>query len=85
MRIVLQAFICSVIIHVTYFSSIFLVGYIKTCLYKPDIASEWDKIDTLQNEVAFGMVISPVLSLLTFIGVAVICGIIILLYKRLLN
>lgn len=85
MRIVLQAIICSVIIHVIYFASIFLVGYIKASYYKPTIASEWDSVDPLQNEIAFGMVISPDFFLLTFIGVAAICGIIIFLYKRLMN
>ena len=39
--------------------AVFLVGYIKTSQYKPNIPSEWDNVNTLQNEVAFGIVVSP--------------------------
>ncbi|MBA9028842.1 hypothetical protein [Peribacillus huizhouensis] len=59
MKIILQAFIGSVIIHLVYIVCTMVVGYVKTKYYKPDIASKWDKVDYLQNEVAFGMVISP--------------------------
>lgn len=83
-KTVLQAFISSVVIHLVYIVGQILVGYIKTRNYKPDIASAWDKGETLQNEVVFGKVNSPFLYLLTFIGVTVICGIIIFLYKKLL-
>ncbi|MCM3412695.1 hypothetical protein M3676_22305 [Metabacillus litoralis] len=62
-----------------------LVGYIKTRNYKPDISSAWDKVETLQSEVDFGKANSPFLYLFTFIGVTVICGIIIFSYKKMLN
>ncbi|MED3562023.1 hypothetical protein [Bacillus xiapuensis] len=83
MKIVMQAIIGSIIIHIAYFVTVFLVGYIKTSLYKPNIQSEWDNLNTLQNEVAFGMTVSPVFIILTLVGVAVICGIIIYFYKKL--
>lgn len=83
MKIIIQAIIGSIIIHLAYFITVFLVGYIKTSLYKPNIPSEWGNVNTLQNEVAFGIVVSPIFIILTFVGVAVICGIIIYLYKRL--
>ncbi len=85
MKVVLQAFIGSIAIHIVYLVGMMLVGYIKTRNYKPDIASAWNKVETHQSEVVFGKVNSPFLYLFTFIGVTVICGIIIFSYKKLLN
>ena len=82
MKVVLQAIFGSIIIHIFYIVCITLVGYFKTKAYKPDITVEWDKVEMLQNEVVFGKVISPNFGLLSFGGVALICGIIIFLYKK---
>ncbi|QUW23085.1 hypothetical protein JSQ81_05825 [Sporosarcina sp. Marseille-Q4063] len=40
MRLVLQAFIGSIVIHVVYFVGMMLVGYIKTRNYKPEIINQ---------------------------------------------
>jgi hypothetical protein len=85
MKVVLQAIIGSIVIHVIYIVGMVLVGYIKTRNYKPDIAVASDKVEILQNEVVLGKVISPGFVFLTFVGVAVICGFIIFLYKKNLN
>ncbi|MEK3995926.1 hypothetical protein MKY29_14315 [Psychrobacillus sp. FSL K6-2365] len=85
MKLVLQAIIGSIVIHVVYSMGMMLVGYIKTRNYKPDFASAWDNVETLQSEVVFSKVSSPFLYLFTFLGVAVICGIIIFSYKKLFN
>ena len=83
MKTVIQAIISSIVIHVTYMVAVMVVGYIKTRNYKPDIEGAWEKVEILQNEVAFGKSSSPFLYLLTFIVVAVICGWIIFSYKKL--
>jgi len=83
-KTVLQAVMSSVIIHLVYIVGQMVVGYIKTRNYKLDIVSARDKGETLQNDVVFGKAISPFIYLLTFIGVTVICGIFIFLYKKLL-
>lgn len=85
MKTVLQAFIGSIIIHLVYMVGMLIVSYIKTKNYKPDIAKAWDHVETFQNEVVFVKVNSPCLYSITFIGVTVVCGIIILSYKKLLN
>ena len=82
MKVVLQALIGSIAIHIVFLVGMMLVNYIKTRNYKPDISSAWDKVETLQGEVVFGNVIPPFLYLFTFIGVTVICGIIIFSYKK---
>lgn len=82
MRIVLQAIFGSIIIHVLYFTGTLLTGYIQTKLYEPDFTGAWGRVDTLQNEVGFGMVISPSFFLLTFLGGTVICGILLFFYKK---
>jgi hypothetical protein len=85
MKVIFQAFIGSIVIHIIYIVGMMLVSYIKTRNYKPDITGAWDKVETLQSEVVFGKVNSPLLYLFTFIGVTVICRIIIFSYKKLLN
>jgi menaquinol-cytochrome c reductase cytochrome b subunit len=42
MRIVIQAFMGSIIVHALYFGSAIMVGSIKTSRYKPDIENAWD-------------------------------------------
>ena len=82
MKIIIQAFIGSIIIHVTYIVGMLLIGYLKTKFSKPDISTSWDNVVILQNEVVFGRVISPYFALLSFVGVAVIFGIITSINKK---
>ncbi|MFE4354202.1 hypothetical protein ACFVSS_24655 [Peribacillus butanolivorans] len=82
MKVVFQAFIGSIILHVFYFVSTMIVGSIKTSQYKPGIENAWGQAETLQNEVVFGKVISPFVYLVSLVGVALICGIIIFSYKK---
>lgn len=82
MRLVVKAFIGSIVIHVVYFVGMLLAGYIITRNYKPDITSAWDNVETLQSEVVISNDNSPILYLFTFVGVAVFCGIIIISYKK---
>jgi quinol-cytochrome oxidoreductase complex cytochrome b subunit len=84
-KIVIQALILSFLVHIVYFLGMFLVGYFQTISYKPDIKNAWQSVDYLQNEVAFGVSISPLSYLLSFLGVTFVCGIIIFLYKKLFN
>lgn len=85
MKVVLQAIIGSIFIHAFYVVLMMLVGYIKTKAYKPDIENAWGIVENLQNEVEFVSVTPPHLYVLSFLGVSVICGIIILSYEKLMN
>jgi menaquinol-cytochrome c reductase cytochrome b subunit len=67
--------VASIVLHLLYLVSMILIGYIKTRSYEPDFSSNWETLHVLQNEVAFGSTISPLFFLVTFIGVAVIGGI----------
>jgi hypothetical protein len=82
MKTFFQAIIGSIILHVLFFVSMFVVGYIKTITYKPDFSSEWDQV-ILQDSVAFGIIVSPIYSLSTFVGVAVVFGLIIVTINKL--
>ncbi|UII57666.1 hypothetical protein LS684_09690 [Cytobacillus spongiae] len=82
MKTIIQAFVLSFVIHVLYIGGTFVVGYIQTLNYHPDIAHKWESIDTLQNEVALRMVGSPLYYVLTFIGCALFCGLIIYGYEK---
>jgi hypothetical protein len=79
MKTVLQAVIASIILHIIYILSIRGIGYIKTIYYKPDMQGE---VYLLQNEVAFGTVISPYAYIISLLGVSIICASIIFLYKK---
>lgn len=81
MKILFQAVLGSLIIHVIYFLSTILIGFIKTVNYKPDLVANWEHVAVLQNEVAFGMVFSPVMFLFTFVFIAGIVGVILILTK----
>lgn len=59
MKLFLHGAIGSFAIHVIYFVSILVIGYIKTLNYTPDIEGSWNSVYSLQNEVAFGMKGSP--------------------------
>lgn len=82
MKLFIQAAIGSIAIHVLYFVSILVIGYIKTLNYTPDIEGAWNNVDTLQNEVAFGMTGSPFFFLFTFIGVTLFSELLIVLYRK---
>ncbi|MDI2589152.1 hypothetical protein OR571_19125 [Psychrobacillus sp. NEAU-3TGS] len=83
MKIILQAFIGSIIIHIIYTAYTIMGGYIKTKYYNPDIPKGWETVDVLQNEVAFGMIISPYFFLYSILSVTVICAIILFAYEKL--
>ena len=83
MSLVLQALSGSIAIHIVYFVGMMLVGYIKTRNQKPNFTSVWDNVEALKSEVAYSKANTPFLYLFTFIGVAVICGIIIFSCKDL--
>lgn len=79
MKTVLQAFMASIILHIIYILSTIGIGYIKTMYYKPDMQGE---VYLLQNEVAFGTVISPYVYLISLLGVFIVCASIIASYKK---
>lgn len=79
MKTVLQAVMASIILHIIYIFSTIGIGYLKTMYYKPDIKGD---VYLLQNEVAFGMVTSPHVYLISLLGVFIICASIISLYKK---
>ena len=85
MKLVIQALIGSVVIHLIYFICTVGFGYFKTKYYEPDIADTWNNVDILQSEVAFGQAISPLFYVLSLVGIAGICGIILFLYNKLVK
>ncbi|MFK2826893.1 hypothetical protein QYG89_14655 [Bacillus sp. B190/17] len=83
MKIMIQALAGSFFIHIVYFLSSFIIGYIKTIFYQPDISGTYNTVETLQNEVAFGgVVIHPFLFISSFFGMAIICGVLIIFLKK---
>lgn len=82
MKLLLQAFLGALFIHIIYFVALFAVGYVKTLTYRPNMALYWENAERLPQEVAFGTATSPVLYLATFFGVMLMCGILLFSYKK---
>lgn len=82
MKFVSKSILFSLIIHVIYFIGMMLVGYFKTKFYTPDISKAWNDVHTLQIEAAFGFVYSPLMFLVSFIGIGIISGLIIKIYQK---
>ncbi|MFL0366186.1 hypothetical protein ACH0BF_24655 [Pseudobacillus sp. 179-B 2D1 NHS] len=87
MKTFIQALFGSFIIHVIYILSPILIGYMKTRLYTPDVTNAFENVEYLQNEVAFGGIVkgSPWFLFISYLGVAIICGLVIILYKKLVS
>ncbi len=83
MKIVYKAIMYSLILHLAYFASMWFYGFIKTKIYQPSISQEWNDIAQLQDEVVFGVVLSPWYYVASFLGLSLLCGLIIYgFYKR---
>ncbi|WP_047984350.1 membrane protein [Ornithinibacillus californiensis] len=84
MKTVIQALVASIAMHLLYFLGTMLAGFVKTLNYQPEIGRSWDNVEMLQSEVAFGYVASTnFYYLYSFLGVTVVCGILIFLFKKL--
>lgn len=55
MKILIQAFFASLIIHLIYFLIVGLVGLIKTLTYKPNLSNVQNSA-SLPNNVSFGLI-----------------------------
>jgi hypothetical protein len=82
MKITIQAILCSFVIHIVYFISTMIIGYIKTKRYVPDIEAAWNNVEQLPNRVSIESTNSPALYFLSFVIVALLCGLIIFVSKR---
>ena len=83
MKIALQAIVASIIMHVSYIVCMTAVAYIETKNYKPEIISRGEQAIILQDEVVFGIIMSQLSIVFSLVGVAVVCGIILALYRAL--
>jgi quinol-cytochrome oxidoreductase complex cytochrome b subunit len=82
LKTIIQAIIASIAIHLLYFLGTMLTGLVKTLNYQPNIARAWNDAEMLQSEVAIGYVASTNFYLYSFLGVTVVCIIIIILFKK---
>ncbi|MCJ8008720.1 hypothetical protein ACFFF5_08900 [Lederbergia wuyishanensis] len=78
MKIFIQSLLASLALHLIYFGGTILYGYILTKNFTPNIENAVE----LDSEVAFGYAVDPRFLVFTFIGVALICGILIFSYKK---
>ncbi|MCM3745699.1 hypothetical protein M3193_16360 [Sporosarcina luteola] len=76
MKAVIQALLFSFLLHLIYIAGVLLTGSIQTKYYEPDILKSWNNVDVLQNEVAFGVIGSPLILLYTFIGTTLISALV---------
>ncbi|KAA0547815.1 hypothetical protein FZW96_08695 [Bacillus sp. BGMRC 2118] len=72
MKIVGRGIVISMILHIFYIISLFIVGYVRTWNYEPDLSKEYAHVQTLSSEVAFGSTGSPSIYIFIFIGGALL-------------
>ena len=82
MKLIVQSLVISFVIHCFYILGALVVGYLKTRNYRPDIEGEWKTVEILQQKTAFGAAVSPLVLVISFIGTALICGIILFVYRK---
>ncbi len=82
MNIIKRAVLLSTALHLLYVAGTFLLGFIQTATYEPDIIAEANHTDLLQDEVVIGTTGSPVLYVFTWIGLAVVIALFDLLLQR---
>ncbi|USB35091.1 hypothetical protein [Paenibacillus sp. YPG26] len=78
----IQSLVVSLVVHIVFIAGAVTIGYIKTKNHIPELENKWDKVEVLQQKVAFGVVGSPLYLIFTFLGVALIIGMIITSYKK---
>ncbi|MBS4196609.1 hypothetical protein [Lederbergia citri] len=78
MKILIQAILASLALHLIYFGGSILYGYFLTKNYTPNIKNSVG----LDSKVAFGYVVDPLFFVFTFMGIALICGILIFFLKK---
>ncbi|NGY80847.1 hypothetical protein F6Y03_00870 [Bacillus megaterium] len=81
MKTMIQAFAISLVAHVVYIAATISLGYWKTKMYQPDIASAWESVDQLSNEVVFGQGTTDCLRVWSLIGVTMISAVVLYVYK----
>ena len=82
MKTVIQALLFSFILHFIYIAGVLLTGYIQTKNYGPDITNSFENVYVLQNEVAFGVIGSPLVLIYTFISTTLVIALVLYSYKK---
>jgi hypothetical protein len=71
MRIVAQAVVGSLLLHIGYVVIVLAIGYIQTLNYQPEFSVD---VTVLQSEVSFGYIVSPFAILKSIIFVTLVLG-----------
>lgn len=82
LKIIIQSLLISFAIHLIYISGVLTLGYLETRNYQPNIDKSWNNVLVLQDEVAFGVEGSPFILMYTYIGIALISGLVLIIYRK---
>ncbi|TCI33523.1 MULTISPECIES: hypothetical protein [unclassified Exiguobacterium] len=72
MKTIKLGVLISTLLHLLYFVGTFTIGLIRTARYEPDIVSQANNVEMLQNEVVIGTTGAPLYFMLTFFGLTAI-------------
>lgn len=61
------------------------IGYIKTLSFQSEPLNDYGQLVYLQSKTTIGLSLSPMLLGISLIGLAIICGVFIKLYKQFIN
>ncbi len=77
-KLILKSMMVSAILHLIYFVSILVIGFVQTWNYTPELSNG----TPLSNEVAFGFTVSPILFVLSFVVLSVLVGGLLVTYRK---
>lgn len=82
MKLLWQAAVGAMLIHILYWMTTFLIGYVKTMMYQPNIEALFGNEQVLQTEVAFGYAISPLWYGFSFVAATLVIWGLLAVYKK---
>lgn len=82
MKNIVYAIIGSGVMHIIFYAATMAVGYAKAMMYRPNIVLALGNVNMLQTEVAFGSTSASFPHYLTFLGVTLLCWILLCVYQK---
>lgn len=79
MRMIIQALVGSAVVHAIYFAFELAIGLVQTYFYQPDVEPN---MVVLQNEITFGYVVNFPYVGMSFILVALVIGVVVMIRDR---
>lgn len=82
MKLLWQAAVGAMLVHMLYWATAFLIGYVKTMMYQPNIEALFGNEQVVQAEVSFGYTLSPLWYGASFFVATLVFWSLLAMYKK---